>query len=373
MGRPTRSTTLQLLALTLVSLASIALLAWLDKPAIHVWYGPLQRYGYSGAHTAVPQRWVNILGRVESMAPIDSVSYSLNGGQPHPLRLGPDKRRLADRGDFNVEISHRDMKPGHNEVVITAVDLLGDSTRQSVVVDFIASETGWEPGSYSYDWSSVQAIDELAGIVDGHWAIEDGTVRPIHLDYDRLLAIGDLSWRDYTVTVPVTFYTREWEGYLAPSNGPGFGIVARWRGHQDTGLVDSPVEGWSYLGALGWYKWHRDGFKLSDGLQLLSHGGHEIGANDTQLEPGVTYIFKIDVASSDEAQTPATYRFKVWPSVEPEPEAWVFEERGHPNEPDSGSLLLVAHHVDARFGAVQVDLHSIVPTGDPAGQSTPAP
>jgi hypothetical protein len=359
--RANRPKALRILAAALVLLASIALLAWFDNPEIHVWYGPRQRYGYSGAYTAVPQRWVNILGHVDSIAPVASLSYSLNGSEPRPLRIGPDKRRLANNGDFNVEINYRDLRPGHNEIVITAIDYLGDSTQQSVVVDFTSSETMWEPGTYHYDWSKVEAIDELAGIVDGHWMIEDGTVRPIDLDYDRLLAIGDLSWRDYTVTVPITFYSREWEGYLSPSNGPGFGILARWRGHQDTGFASNPVEGWSYLGALGWYKWQRDGFAFREGLQLLSHGGHEIGANDTQLRPGITYIFKIEVDSPEEAQAPALYRFKVWPASESEPDAWVFEERGHPNEPDSGSLLLVAHHVDARFGAVQVDLNSIMP------------
>jgi hypothetical protein len=352
---------LRILAAVLVLLSSIVLLAWVDTPEIHVWYGPQQRYGYSGAYTAIPQRWANILGHVESMSPVASLSFSLNGDEPRPLRIGPDKKRLANQGDFNVEISHRDLRPGLNEIVITAVDFLGDLTQQSVVVDFAGSGAEWEPGTYRYDWSDFKAIDELAGVVDGHWVIEDGTVRPIDLDYDRLLAIGDLSWRDYTVTVPVTFFSKELEGYRSPSNGPGFGILARWRGHHDIGSASSPVEGWSYIGALGWYKWQRDGLQFREGLQLLSHGGHEIGANDTQLQPGVTYIFKIDVASPEEAQTPALYRFKVWPASEPEPDAWVFEERGHPNEPDSGSLLLVAHHVDARFGAVQVDLNSTMP------------
>lgn len=369
--KPKLRADLLLLTLSLVLLGSILLYSWLDEPEIHVWYGETQRFVAGNDRAGNPQRWVNILGRVKSVTPVASLNYTLNGGPSQPLRIGPDDRRLAERGDFNIDIDFQDLLPGENEVVITAVDEFGSISRQLVVLSFVDSPTDWQPGSYVFRWETAGKIDEFARIVDGQWSIENDTVRPVDIDYDRLLAIGDLSWRDYTITVPITFYSRELEGYLPPSNGPGVGVLIRWRGHQEAGENRNPLDGWSYMGALGWYRWQREGFDLREGLQLLSHGGHEIGADNTHLETGVAYHFKIDVQSSPEPQMPAMYRFKVWPEVEPEPAGWNFEARGHPNEPQSGSLLLVAHHVDARFGDVRVDLKTVMPAisaGDALGQ-----
>ena len=79
-----------------------------------------QEFGQLG----VPQQWVNILGNVSDPDGIASTTYSLNGGAESTLSIGPDTRRLADDGDFNIEIDHNDLVDGSNDVVITA-------TRQS--------------------------------------------------------------------------------------------------------------------------------------------------------------------------------------------------------------------------------------------------
>jgi hypothetical protein len=343
----------------------------LRPPDIQITYGEAQQFGASAGRRADPQGRINILGRVTSTAPIVSLSYTLNGGPPQPLRIGPDNRRLGAPGDFNVDIGLPKLLPGRNDIVITAVDGFGGSAQRQLAVEHPGGVADWQPGSYLFDWGTAERVENLAQIVDGHWIIDGDTVRPTTFDYDRLLAVGDVSWRDYTVTVPITYFDIDLEGYLPPSDGPGVGVLVRWRGHFDNDLSRGPVDGWSHFGALGWYRWRRDIGPSATGIQLLSHGGREIGSNFRRLEAGTTYVFKIMVESSPDPAAPATYKFKVWPAAEPEPEAWDFEARGHQNEPDSGSLLLVAHHVNARFGPVHVELAAVQPadlTGDSVGQ-----
>ena len=94
-------------------------------------------------------------------------------------------------------------------------------------------------------------------------------------------------------------------------------------------------------------------------------------------------MFKLAVQANPDPSIPATYRFKVWPASSAEPALWDVERRGFNGEPSGGGLLLLAHHVDARFGAVRVDLLNTRPrpiltviTDGPGGGSvrlTPGP
>ena len=110
------------------------------------------------------------------------------------------------------------------------------------------------------------------------------------------------------------------------------------------------------LGALGWYRCQRDGSQFTEGFEVLGNGGRLIGTTDKTLNFGVTYMFKLAVQANPDPSIPATYRFKVWPASSAEPALWDVERRGFNGEPSGGGLLLLAHHVDARFGAVRVDL-----------------
>ena len=156
------------------------------SPTIDVWYGTNQQFGQLGN----AQQWVNILGNVSDPDGIASLTYTLNGGSVQPLSVGPDDRRLALPGDFNVEIDRADLNIGSNEVQITAVDNLGNANSQTVSVDY--AENVW-PLPYTIDWSSVNNIQDVAQIVDGKWTLEPGGVRISEVDYDRVLAIGDVS------------------------------------------------------------------------------------------------------------------------------------------------------------------------------------
>ena len=326
-------------------------------PAIDLWYSATLPAGHNGD----PQKWVNVLGNVASAAPLASLTYRLNDGPALPLAVGPDDMRLARAGDFNIELDYTDLRAGANRVVIRAADQTGAATEATVTIDYRGGGIVWQPRTYVFDWATATRIDDLAQVVDGHWVLDGGGVRPTVFDFDRLLALGDLSWRDYTVTVPITVFGIDEDGYKAPSNGPGVGVMVRWQGHYDAGNGASPRTGWRRLGALGWYRWQKVGENYSEGFQLLGHTGRELGTFDRPLALGQTYLFKLAVQSNADPAIPATYRFKVWPATAAEPAAWDVEKRGFAGEPSGGGLLLVAHHVDARFGAVRVDLATVRP------------
>jgi len=326
-------------------------------PTIALWYGPTLTAGRRGD----PQKWVNVLGNVASAAPLTALTYSLNGGPARPLAVGPDNMRLARPGDFNVELDYTDLRLGANSVIISATDETGATTQATVTVDYRGGSATWSPQTYTYNWATATRIDDLGQVVDGEWALDGGGVRPTVFDFDRLLALGDLSWRDYTVTVPITVFGIDESGYTAPSNGPGVGILVRWQGHYDAGNGITPLTGWRRLGALGWYRWQKQDAVFTEGFQLLGHGGRELGMNAKTLSFGVPYVFKLAVTTNPDPALPATYRFKVWPASQSEPAAWDIERRGIDGEPTGGSLLLLAHHVDARFGTVRVDLAAVRP------------
>jgi hypothetical protein len=227
----------------------------------------------------------------------------------------------------------------------------------------------------------VGQINALAQVVDGHWILDGDSVRPTVFDYDRLLALGDMSWRDYTVTVPITVYSVDPSGYFGPSNGPGVGILTRWNGHFDDGDGETPLTGWSRLGALAWYRWKQSEGVYTEGFQLVGNKNYLLGSNPKPLAIGVTYNFKLNVVSSATPGAAADYKFKVWPAANPEPAAWDIEARGQKDEPSGGSVVLVAHHVDVRFGPVVVELAATRPqptltvttSGAGAGSVTTSP
>ena len=326
-----------------------------NAPTITIWYGASQQFGLKGDS----QKWVNILGNVSSAVPLSSLTYTINGGPPQALATGADNMRLALTGDFNIELDYTDLLPGANQVVITALDTSLVSSQALVTVNYAAAPA-WTPQTYTVNWGAAAKVSDVVQVIDGQWAIDNGTARPTIMEFDRLLGIGDLSWRDYTVTVPITILAMDPAGFPGPSNGPGIGIMVRWQGHYWADGDTQPRTGWRRLGALGWYRWKNNPVP-SEGLQLLGHRGLLLGESARTLNLNTPYIFKISVTSNANPAKPATYRFKVWEAAQAEPATWDFEKQGNNGEPDNGSVVLLAHHVDARFGNVTVNLASVAP------------
>jgi hypothetical protein len=166
-------------------------------PIINIWYGPDQSFGDIGQ----PQQWVNVLGNVSDADGIASLTYTLNGGPSLPLSMGPDQRRLAAAGDFNVELAFSALHVGANTLVITATDAAAEQSTETVTVNY-AGRNVW-PRTYSTNWASAATISEQAQIVDGLWMLEVNSVRPVELAYDRLLGIGDFTSDNFEATVPI--------------------------------------------------------------------------------------------------------------------------------------------------------------------------
>ena len=316
----------------------------------YVWYGPEQQYGQNGN----PQPWVDILGQVspsDSGNKITSLTYSLNGGPDTPLSVGPNDRRLALKGDFHVELDFATLNNGPNTVLLKATDNGGKQGQTSVTVNYSAGNI-W-PKNYNIDWSSVTNVLDVAQVVDGVWSIVDGKLEPFYHEYDRMVAIGGSNWGDYEVTVPVTINGLNPDGFKPIPAGAGLGFILRWPGYFQI-ASEQPREGWQDLGAIVWNRWKKDtNGDIISGLQMIGYGGKEIGANSkVQLEFGVPYIYKASVQTDGGGKH--IYRFKVWEEGEPEPMAWDMVVEGDPAGPTNGSLVLLAHYVDASFGNVTV-------------------
>ena len=310
-------------------------------PAIEVWYGSDQEFGRLG----IPQRWVNILGNVHDPDGVASLAYSLNGGDIEPLSMGGDfhdNPRLQEPGDFNIDVAYSSLAAGTNTIRILAIDATGDWTMEAVTVNYVTGQTWSMP--YEIDWSQVTNIQDVGQIVDGHWVLEGDGVRSANMGYDRLIAVGDTSWQDYEVVVPITVHN-----FDATRGTPGVGLLLRWDGHHDWG-GDQPLLGWYPMGMLGWYTWVNGGRLQMDAGPTLYHG------SGFTLDLDTPYVFKMRVETTEQGHV---YSLKVWRASEPEPSDWGMIRTESLLDYDSGSFLLVAHYVDASFGTV-----SVVPIGE---------
>lgn len=314
----------------------------IGAPVINVWYGDHQRFGQLG----VPQPFANILGNVSDPQGVAGLTYRLNGGPAMPLSRGPDNRRLALLGDFNAELELSELNPGANQLLLTAWDAQGNAGQKEVTVEYFDG-TSW-PRDYTIDWSSVSQVPDVAQVVDGLWSLESDSVRPVVLDYDRLIGIGDLTWDDYEIEVPIRMHFIDPAGFEPPSTAPLVGLILRWPGHQDW---DGSQPRWGFLplGGLAMFRWNR--------LEIMGSAGSLIAQDNSgkTLSLEVPYILKFRVEGH-------TYSFKAWMQGTPEPLAWDLVA-DDPLGPTHGSALLVAHHVDVSFGDVTVRPGPFAPPG----------
>lgn len=315
-------------------------------PALNVFYGTSQEFGHIGN----PQRQANIMGNYVTVNGFRSLEYSLNGGQVFTTTVGPDRRRLTNPGDFNVELDYTTLNSGSNQLLITGTEGNGNQTSITVDIQYMPNQQ-W-PLPYTADWANATRISDAGQPVDGLWSLTDTGVRPQVISYDRLIAIGDSSWQDYEVEVPIVVYgIDDARGFSFPSLGPGVGVIMNWDGHfQQRNEV--PSNGWQEFGAIGWHRWSRDSDQVvTAGGQMLTYYGQEVATNsDFVLEYSVPY--RVKMSTQNQANGEHLYRYKIWKESEPEPYEWQMIAAGDPAGPTNGSMLLVAHHVDVEFGQV---------------------
>ncbi len=317
---------------------------------IQVWYGDRQAFARRG----LPQRWVNVLGRVREPGEGTALSYSLNGGELLPLSLGPDGRRMPGIGDFNVEIDHADLEVGENEVVLRLQD--GDEVVEERTVMLTYEGNTRCPLPLVVDW---QDDEWPAGVqvVDGLWRCGGGKAVPREIAYDRVLALGDMHWRDYRVRFPVTLYGVNACCYERPSNGYAVGIVVRWQGHHDQGPDDycsgQPRYAWYPAGALGVLAG-----RCGTPQRVSLNGWDGVRPIAEQLLPdGDTIVFgrpyELSMSVRSRPGRTSRYAFSVRPPGGDE--AWRLEADGKPGELEQGAVVLFSHHMACSFGTVTVD------------------
>ncbi|MBP2680592.1 MAG: putative Fibronectin type protein, partial [Candidatus Krumholzibacteriota bacterium] len=284
--------------------------------------------------------WVNILGTVWDTDDVSSLSYSLNGGPHLPLNMGPDDLRLVGVGDFNVEITVGDLQPVPNEVIITAVDDIGDQSDRVVTLKY-NGDISWEM-PYLANWHSAARVADVAQIGDGRWLLTENGVRtaPNGTGYDRLLLVGEKSWvTDYEVTLPMTIHTGyEWTGV---------GLCLGWTGHIPGVQLsaDQPSAGYEFQTIA----WVRSVAFPNDPRLTLGDDEATRGEVGVPLEPNVTYILK--VRSETIGSGVSHVGIKYWRTGTPEPSTWALSADFASRR---GSVVLVAHLADVTFGNVTI-------------------
>jgi uncharacterized repeat protein (TIGR01451 family) len=330
-----------------------------SNPVITFWYGNNQTFGQNG----IPQKWVNIVGNVLSpIGSLKSLTYTLNGGAPRTLWMGPNATRLNQPGDFNVEIAYSDLRPGANTVIVVATDQLGRQTSGTVNVNYVAGRQ-W-PLPYTIDWSKVTNIQDVVQVVDGKWALQpDGTVRTEEIGYDRLLNLGDMSsWRNYVVTAEMTIHYINDSSIPAPpshiENVFGVGILVGWTGHTHDVFGNASPEQPGYGHPFPGIGWWSDSGGIGPWLSLYQNtASHPESVMAYQWSDGfplqfeTKYIFKMQVRQNGSGNS-SHYSFKAWPAGTAEPPAWNVEGDG---DLANGSVILGAHRTDVSIGKVTVN------------------
>src|SRR5659263_21366 len=317
-----------------------------DPPAptnITLWYGKSQKFGQIG----VPQKWINILGNVRSGSGIATLNYSLNNAIAANLSIGTQSLRLSSIGDFNIEINRSDLLCADNQVKINAKDNLGNTRTEIVTVNYSCNNV-W-PLPYFINWRNVANIQDAAQVVDGLWTKDANSILPAIIGYDRLIAIGDMNWTDYEITVPITINTPLVSS--APNGGPNFGLSMRWQGHNKNSN-EQPGAKWWTIGAIGGYMWNGTAYQI----QMIGHSATATStiAKDTsgkQLTVGVPYMFKMRAKTNG---TRTLYTLKVWEQAASELTAVTISGYGDTIGLKQGSAMLNAHYSNVSFGNVTI-------------------
>lgn len=318
--------------------------------AFDIWYGDEQRFGEMGH----PQRWVNVLGHASPANEIASLSYALNDGKPVMLSFHEDYKRIAKDGDFNIELDRNTLLPGKNRVEIMAFSYTGDAFSHCVTVHYVSHNKPWQL-PYTIDWSTVKQINDAAQVVDGKWELTEDGVRSVERYYDRVIAFGDASWRDYEVITTVIFHDFTPPKTLPNTTGVTHAAIAmRWPGHDIDG--NQPHVKWYPFGATAEFRIGDDlqqcRWRIFDGKIFRGTNRYYVEEERRRvIQPGQQYWMKHRVQSLKDGSS--LYKTKLWHYREPEPASWDLE-RIEPNDYPSGSALLIAHHTDVTFGDVRV-------------------
>ncbi|GEM_PF-2317309 len=315
---------------------------------IDVWYGEKQSLLY------VAQRWMNILGRISPIDEVETLAYRLNESEPKQISWGADLRRLAGRGDFNIELDAQALSVGDNPIDII-VEMNNGKTHTKTLIIQKQKTTPQLP--FAVQWDRHQSILDIGQVTDGRWRIGNSQVWVEESGYDRAIALGDIQWANYQVTVPITIYGFSASGTNPMSGGYGVGMALYWQGHVDWEVdeysADQPRFGYEPIGGMAWYGWDKEyGFQL----RLEGHDASSTLALDVkgfQADFGETFYLKFSVQNQPESSN--YYKLKAWSATATEPDTWNAVAYGSEGELSHGSVLLLAHHTVCSFGDVLIE------------------
>jgi hypothetical protein len=232
---------------------------------------------------------------------------------------------------------------------------------QSTVEVVVERATGTCALPLRLDWATIANVQDAGQCVDGEWAITGGQLTPVHTGYDRTFLIGNRTWVDYEVTVPVTIHRVD-EKTGSNSGGNGLGLLFRFTGHVTGGPrkfpPGQPKWGYQPFGAIAWLRW-ADGAGRPPAIQFYpgdrdgpaNHGTFAVRDGTTYLMKGRCESFPDD-ASGDGV---TRYAFKIWDAADAEPTEWAWQETQTSRTANrNGGLALLAHHVSVSFGTVEV-------------------
>lgn len=312
---------------------------------IEIWHGSEQHLGRLG----VPQRWFNVLGRVTPAEGLVSLSASLNDTAAFPLSIGTDRHRLAGPGDFNAEFNWYELRGGANRVTLAARWEDGSEATEVVTLHRLP-ERVW-PLPWEVDFTQVSRLSDVAQVVDGRWRLTPDGVRVVRPYYDRVLAFGDLMWREYEAEVELILH--DFTGpYREPPwyNVTHFGVGLRWTGHVTDG--HQPRRQWYPLGAATEFTLRPD---LSECRWRILPDGRVpsvYASATTAVERGRRHLLKARVETLEDGRTRCAT--KLWPVGAPEPADWAVESFEDETDNQRGGLLLVAHNSDVTFCRLRV-------------------
>ncbi len=356
-----------------------------SEPIIRVWHGLHQKVGHLGD----AQDDFNLMGEVSGPDSIVSLQYFLNDIAAVNLSIGRGRygfKRNAGDGFFNADIPIKKLNPGINKIILSAEDIKGNI--RSILVSLEKNSSTNYPLPVEIDWGNVVDPQDVGQYVDGEWVIEKNGLRTVHSGYDRIFLIGDKSWQDYEVMVPVTINRVDTsEGNKKFDNGVG--ILMRFTGHVSGGHRSfanaQPKDGYQPFGSIGWLRWIKHIHEEFSRIQFYSGFSDETLYNEKYcIEVNETYVMKMrcetlskipkgevlwekqifpkngdirfelpEIPVEEEGIT--QYSFKIWEQDEFEPEKWNFQiTQVSRNANRKGAFALLAHHVDATFGNITV-------------------
>ena len=315
-----------------------------QEAAVDLWYGPRQYFGQQGE----PQRWINVLGKVTDAEHLASLTYRLNEGTPDTLSIGSDLHRLAQPGDFNVELPWDAMQSGENDLVVTA--RYDDDRFVAAFTTLVVVRGNTWPLPYHVDFTKVDTLQAAVQVIDGHWTLTEEGVRTVTPYYDRVIGMGDRTWQDYEARVRLTI-----RDFTPSEPGPPtynvthMGVAMRWRGHHPD--EHQPNRKWYPMGAQG--ELLLQALPDSSRYRILFGSEHPtvVGERAFPVALEQQRWIRTQVRTLGDGST--LYRYKTWPVGEAEPPVWHAEgaEPGHLDYP-SGALLLVPHNSDVTIHEV---------------------